>query len=284
MATVHAVLVKTRILNVLVKNLESKRSRESVIVDFMKKSNLETRTNRGFQGTILPIKSMFNVKEVHMKKNQKSNCIKILILIIISVLIFLIAFQVGRGVTCDANEMTTEECKAKIEENKLKIAQCEDIKTQLHITAEMIRGQENYDASFVDSLSAKWHSQNDYQNNLKLENEKLEQIVEDLNLKHRYIGDFKITYYCVENYHHICNNGNASITATGTVPTPGRTIAVDPRKIPYGSKVVIDGHTYIAEDCGGLIKGNKIDICVSSHTEAYQRGVRNDVPVYLIEE
>lgn len=85
---------------------------------------------------------------------------------------------------------------------------------------------------------------------------------------------YKLTAYCKENYPHICNNGDSSTTATGTSPTAGRTIAVDPRKIPYGSEVTINGHTYIAEDCGGAIKGNRVDILVDTHKEALNFGVQ----------
>ncbi|MFR5613204.1 MAG: 3D domain-containing protein [[Clostridium] innocuum] len=44
----------------------------------------------------------------------------------------------------------------------------------------------------------------------------------------------------------------------------GHTIAVDPDVIPLGSKVLIDGHVYVAEDVGGAVKGNVIDIYSSS--------------------
>lgn len=83
---------------------------------------------------------------------------------------------------------------------------------------------------------------------------------------------FVISAYCGENYPHICNNGDSSTTATGTTPTAGRTIAVDPNVIPYGSEVIIDGHSYIAEDCGGAIKGNRIDLFFSTHEEALSWG------------
>lgn len=89
-----------------------------------------------------------------------------------------------------------------------------------------------------------------------------------------YLGRFKASAYCRENYPHICNNGNANTTATGTVPTVGRTIAVDPRVIPYGSEVIINGHTYIAEDCGGGIKGNRVDILFATHREALNFGIQ----------
>ena len=84
----------------------------------------------------------------------------------------------------------------------------------------------------------------------------------------------KLTAYCKENYPHICNNGSSNRTATGTVPTVGRTVAVDPSVIPYGSQVIINGHTYIAEDCGGAIKGNRIDILFETHKEALEFGVQ----------
>lgn len=199
-------------------------------------------------------------------------------------LIFILCATLGKNY-CSAISLSGNE--TKIKENNLKIQQCEDIKKQLHITAEIIRKQEFYDKDFVQSLSDKWHAQNNLQEVLLNENKALQLKVETLKKEiesRKYIGNFTITHYCTENYHHICNNGNALITATGTVPTPGRTIAVDPKKIPYGTQVVIDGHTYIAEDCGGAIKGNKIDICIATHKEALQMGVRRNVPVYIIKE
>lgn len=95
------------------------------------------------------------------------------------------------------------------------------------------------------------------------------------------LGEFTLTAYCYENYPHICNNGDASVTATGTTPTEGRTIAVDPSVIPYGTEVMINGNTYIAEDTGGVIKGNRIDICFASHDEALQFG-RQIAEVFIV--
>jgi 3D (Asp-Asp-Asp) domain-containing protein len=83
---------------------------------------------------------------------------------------------------------------------------------------------------------------------------------------------FTITAYCP--CRKCCGQWADGITATGTKATQGRTIAVDPNIIPYGKKVVIDGKTYIAEDCGSGINGNKIDMFFSSHKEALEWGVK----------
>ena len=62
-------------------------------------------------------------------------------------------------------------------------------------------------------------------------------------------------------------------TSRGLIPKEGRTIAVDPNIIPYGSIVYIQDYGYfIAEDCGGAIKQNRIDIFTASHEYAIQQG------------
>lgn len=63
-------------------------------------------------------------------------------------------------------------------------------------------------------------------------------------------------------------------TTLGTVPTAGRTIAVDPDVIPLGSKVVLNGQEYVAEDTGSGVKGNHIDIYFDSHEAALDWGVK----------
>lgn len=83
------------------------------------------------------------------------------------------------------------------------------------------------------------------------------------------LGTFVVTHYCPCEK---CCGKSDGITATGTTATEGRTIAVDPSIIPLGTEVEIDGHTYIAEDVGGAIKGYKVDIFVNDHSEAIQRG------------
>lgn len=76
------------------------------------------------------------------------------------------------------------------------------------------------------------------------------------------------------------------ITASGT-PTRRdiggySTIAVDPRVIPLGSRVYVEGYGYaIADDIGGAIKGNIIDLFFPSESEAQNWG-RRSVRVYIL--
>ena len=84
------------------------------------------------------------------------------------------------------------------------------------------------------------------------------------------LGSFRITHYCPCFY--CCGSWAGGNTASGTRPTPGRTIAVDPSVIPLGTRVIIGGQVYVAEDTGGAIKGNKIDIFVADHSTALAYG------------
>lgn len=93
------------------------------------------------------------------------------------------------------------------------------------------------------------------------------------------LGVFKITHYCPCS---ICCGPYANgITSTGVTAVTNHTIAVDPSVIPYGSKVVINGQIYVAEDCGGAIKKNRIDIYVATHAEGEAKGTY-DTEVYLL--
>ena len=65
-------------------------------------------------------------------------------------------------------------------------------------------------------------------------------------------------------------------TFTGTWPVAGRTVAVDPKVIPLGTRLYVESWGWVvAEDTGGLIKGNKIDIYMDSKTQALEFGRRN---------
>ncbi|AMW62674.1 3D domain protein [Bacillus phage DIGNKC] len=72
--------------------------------------------------------------------------------------------------------------------------------------------------------------------------------------------------------------GGRVLTATGfdlTANPSAKIIAVDPRVIPLGSKVHVEGYgTAIASDTGGAIKGNRIDVLMPSQSQSSNWGVR----------
>lgn len=90
-----------------------------------------------------------------------------------------------------------------------------------------------------------------------VERNQLKAQVEELS-KWKALGQFVITFYWPGEDQY------GSLTSTGVAAVEGKTIAVDPNIIPYGSTVLIDGKEYLAQDCGGAIKGNKIDVFVES--------------------
>ena len=97
----------------------------------------------------------------------------------------------------------------------------------------------------------------------------------------KYLGRYRITHYCACSR---CCGKTDGITASGTKAKAGRTIGVDPKVIPYGSKVKIGKKIYTAEDTGGAIKGKKhIDIFCKTHSEALRKGVKYK-KVYLIQK
>ena len=144
---------------------------------------------------------------------------------------------------------------------------------ELNITKnELAITQENLQIEIEKSISL--------EESLKVTNVELEEAnttindLKDEEYRFVYIGNYSITHYCTERYEHICGTGNG-ITATGTVVTAGRTVAVDPSVIPYGTTMYIEGYGFrVAEDCGGAVKGNHIDMAVDTHTNAWYMGSR----------
>ncbi|MFA9397317.1 MAG: 3D domain-containing protein [Clostridiaceae bacterium] len=75
-------------------------------------------------------------------------------------------------------------------------------------------------------------------------------------------------------------------TATGTYANRDEssysTVAVDPNVIPYGTKLYIEGYGLaIAEDTGGAINGNRLDLYYNSLSDCYSWGVRY-VKIYIL--
>lgn len=94
------------------------------------------------------------------------------------------------------------------------------------------------------------------------------------------LGQYKLTFYCPCE---ICNGEFETQTTSGAPPKEGKTIAVDASIIPMGSEIYIDGFgTYYAEDTGGAIKGNRIDIFVDTHEKALEMGEKY-ANVYIVQ-
>lgn len=89
---------------------------------------------------------------------------------------------------------------------------------------------------------------------------------------------YKITAYCPCS--KCCGKYANGYTASGTKATAGRTLAAS-SKFSFGTKLSINGKTYVVEDRGGAIKGNKIDMYVNTHSEALAWGVRY-LPVEVV--
>lgn len=97
------------------------------------------------------------------------------------------------------------------------------------------------------------------------------------------LGEFKLTAYCScsiccgkwANNRPIDENGKEIVYGSiGEKLQEGYSIAIDPSVIPYGTEVVINRHTYKAQDCGGAIKGNEIDVYFEDHNKALEFGVQ----------
>ena len=100
-----------------------------------------------------------------------------------------------------------------------------------------------------------------------------------------YKNEYRATAYCACS--KCCGQWADGITASGTVAKANKTIAVDKSVIPLGSTVLIyEGHKllgiYIAEDTGGGIKGNRIDIYFKSHQKALEFGIK-DIRIEIVD-
>ena len=62
-------------------------------------------------------------------------------------------------------------------------------------------------------------------------------------------------------------------------------VAVDPKVIPLGTKIYVEGYGIaIAGDTGGAIKGNIIDLFFNTNKECYQFGRQHGLNVYVLKD
>ena len=179
--------------------------------------------------------------------------------------VLLLAFGMFVGYAATANEMSERiaiiEADAQVVYNQMIKYESELTETSAELNAakESLVVARKDNESLNDALSAA--------------NTTIEDLKSD-EYELVYIGNYKMTHYCTEKRKHICGTGTG-LTATGTQVTAGRTIAVDPSVIPYGTKVYIEGYGWrVAEDCGGAVDGRHIDVAVETHSQAISMGTK----------
>ena len=100
-----------------------------------------------------------------------------------------------------------------------------------------------------------------------------EQYKEKEEVRH-FIGEHTITFYT--------HTGNR--TASGHYPRANYTVAVDKKRIPFGTRLYIEGIGYVtAHDTGSKIKGRRLDVFVNSRDEAIKKGVQKR-NVYIVKD
>lgn len=91
---------------------------------------------------------------------------------------------------------------------------------------------------------------------------------------------------CVSTAYTSDRGDSGTVTSTGMTvtrdPNGYSTVAVDPRVIPLGTRLYIEGYGLaIAADTGGAIVGNKVDVYFNRYEEAVSWG-RRQVNVYIL--
>lgn len=103
--------------------------------------------------------------------------------------------------------------------------------------------------------------------------EQVGEIEELLTVKESVAAVYKVTAYCP--CPKCCGEWSDGFTYTGDLAHEGTTIAVDPEVIPLGTIVYIEGvGERIAQDIGGAIDGNDIDLFFYSHEAALAFGIQ----------
>lgn len=124
----------------------------------------------------------------------------------------------------------------------------------------------------------------------EIEAQEAQSIEDALLVQATRIDSVTVTHYCT--CQKCCgkppDHPAYGITASGRKATPYVSVAVDPSVIPLGSDVLVDYgdgviEYYRADDTGSGVGGKHIDLCVSSHQEARNLGVRT-ATVYVVSQ
>jgi len=92
-------------------------------------------------------------------------------------------------------------------------------------------------------------------------------------------------YAPYDNKSGICNDGTSDTTATNTKPEYG-TLAADPKRIPYGTRIYVPEYGYgTVEDTGSALRKDKDNIRIDVYMDTYEEAMRwgkKEMIVYII--
>ena len=164
--------------------------------------------------------------------------------------------------------------------------QIEDIQTNLNEYKEQLTQTQNETQEEIDKINNKVKNVSSRSSNSLTESytqdsvetvETVDNSVDNLQEDAEYIT-FNVSAYCGCKQ---CSEGWGTQTASGATPVQGVTIAAGPQ-YPFGTKIHLEGlGTYIVQDRGGAIKGNKIDIYFNSHSKCNNFG-RQYIKGYIV--
>lgn len=175
----------------------------------------------------------------------------------------------NKSVKIDELNDNIESLNDSLNEQAEKIEQLKKDKQELDKTNEELRSDIEQKEEKIEGLT-----------HLSLEKKKSEEKSKTLNTD-------KVMTMNVSAYTAGCD-GCSGITYEGTNvkdtiyhPSGYRVVAVDPKVIPLGTLLEIKGEIYIADDIGGSIKGNKLDLLVKTKADAKLFG-RQDIEVKIL--
>ena len=186
--------------------------------------------------------------------------------------IIIICIIATLNIVCGYQEHKEREEQA-VERTEIKV---EFIENDFEDTKELMLDTESNEANASNnevSTIVKEVEKEAILNSKPKQEEELKQEEEELKTERLVsLGEFKLTAYCPCS--QCCGQWAGGATASGVMPVANHTIAVDTDIIPFGTQVLINGTTYVAEDTGGAINGSRIDIFFDSHQEALNFGVQ----------
>lgn len=197
--------------------------------------------------------------------------IKGLLVSIIAITLLISAFTISSAADTSPIEIDNQITNISNEINSIDIAirDKEENTQHAHTMAEAARQLDFEEDADIIKTAKEIYAEN-YSEIQELKNRKAQllQQKEELEQSQSYIGTFRLTGYCPCSI--CCGKWANGITASGKKAVEGITVAADPKVLPLGTKIYIEGlGERVVQDTGGAIKNNKIDVYVSYHSKAY---------------